>query len=52
MPKRMGLGLVQIDPSIGAGWRADTIQDVAGAAEDAGFDAIFCAEVNNDSPRC
>lgn len=49
MPERMGLGLIQIDPRIGAGWRAGAIQDVARAAEDAGFDAIFCAEVNNDS---
>jgi|SRR6516162_2234609 hypothetical protein len=49
MPDRIGLGLIQIDPGVGGGWRANTIQDVARAAEDAGFDAIVCAEVNNDS---
>ncbi|HEU0155876.1 MAG TPA: LLM class flavin-dependent oxidoreductase [Stellaceae bacterium] len=49
MPKRLGLGLVQIDPQRGAGWRAGDIRDVARAAEDAGFEAAFCAEVNNDA---
>ncbi len=49
MADSLGLGLVQIDPQRGAGWRADEIRDVARAAEDAGFEAIFCAEVNNDS---
>jgi len=49
MPERLGLGLVQIDPQRGAGWRAAEIQDVARAAEDAGFEAVFCAEVNNDA---
>jgi alkanesulfonate monooxygenase SsuD/methylene tetrahydromethanopterin reductase-like flavin-dependent oxidoreductase (luciferase family) len=48
MAERLGLGLVQIDPQRGAGWRATEIQDVARAAEDAGFEAAFCAEVNND----
>jgi len=49
MPEKLGLGLVQIDPQRGAGWRAAEIQDVARVAEDAGFEAVFCAEVNNDA---
>ncbi len=49
MADRLGLGLVQIDPQRGAGWRAREIRDVAAEAEDAGFEAIFCAEVNNDA---
>ena len=49
MPEALGLGLIQIDPQRGAGWRASEIQDVARAAEDAGFEAAFCAEVNNDA---
>jgi len=49
MPERLGIGLVQIDPQRVAGWRAGEIQDVARAAEDAGFEAAFCAEVNNDA---
>jgi 5,10-methylenetetrahydromethanopterin reductase len=49
MADRLGLGLVQIDPQRGAGWRAGEISDVARAAEDAGFEAVFCAEVNNDA---
>ena len=49
MPEGLGLGLVQIDPQRGASWRAGEIQDVARAAEDAGFEAAFCAEVNNDA---
>ena len=44
MPERLGLGLIS-----GTGWRAAETQDIARAAEDAGFDAIFCAEVNNDA---
>lgn len=44
MPERLGLGLIP-----GTGWRAAEIQDVARAAEDAGFDAVFCTEVNNDA---
>ena len=49
MEERLGIGLIQIDPATGAGWRAGEIRDVARAAEDAGFDGIFCAEVNNDA---
>ena len=48
MPERLGVGLIQIDPQRGAGWRASEIEDIARAAEDAGFEAAFCAEVNND----
>src|SRR5262249_19607827 len=44
MTERLGLGLIP-----GTGWRAGEIQDVARAAEGAGFDAVFCAEVNNDA---
>jgi 5,10-methylenetetrahydromethanopterin reductase len=44
MPERLGLGLIP-----GTGWRAGEIQEIARAAEDAGFEAVFCAEVNNDS---
>ena len=44
MAERLGLGLIP-----GTGWRAAEIQDVARAAEDAGFDAVFCTEVNNDA---
>jgi hypothetical protein len=44
MPERLGLGLIP-----GTGWHAYEIQDVARAAEDAGFEAVFCAEVNNDA---
>lgn len=44
MPERLGLGLIP-----GTGWRAGEMQDIARAAEDAGFDAIFCAEVNIDA---
>jgi alkanesulfonate monooxygenase SsuD/methylene tetrahydromethanopterin reductase-like flavin-dependent oxidoreductase (luciferase family) len=51
VPERLGLGLIQIDPQRGAGWRAGEIQDVARATEDAGFEAAFCAEVNNDPGR-
>jgi alkanesulfonate monooxygenase SsuD/methylene tetrahydromethanopterin reductase-like flavin-dependent oxidoreductase (luciferase family) len=49
MPEALGLGLIQIDPQRGAGWRAREIQDIARAAEDTGFAAAFCAEVNNDA---
>jgi 5,10-methylenetetrahydromethanopterin reductase len=49
MADRLGLGLIQIDPQRGAGWRVGEIQDVARAAEDSGFEAVFCAEVNNDA---
>jgi 5,10-methylenetetrahydromethanopterin reductase len=44
MPERLGLGLIP-----GTGWRASEIQDIARAAEDAGFESVFCAEVNNDA---
>ena len=44
MPERLGLGLIP-----GTGWRAEEIRSVALQAEQAGFDAVFCAEVNNDA---
>ena len=44
MAERLGLGIIP-----GAGWRAAEIKAVARAAEDAGFDAIFTAEVNSDA---
>lgn len=44
MSERLAVGIIP-----GTGWRAREIQDVARAAEDSGFEAIFCAEVNNDS---
>ena len=44
MGARLGLGVIP-----GTGWRAADIQDVARAAEDAGFDSIFCTEVNIDA---
>jgi 5,10-methylenetetrahydromethanopterin reductase len=44
MSKRLAVGIIP-----GTGWRANEIQDVAQAAEDAGFEAIFCTEANNDS---
>ena len=43
MPDRLGLAVIP-----GTGWRATEIQAVAREAEEAGFDAIFAAEVNND----
>jgi 5,10-methylenetetrahydromethanopterin reductase len=43
MAERLGLGVIP-----GTGWRASEIQAIAREAEDAGFDAIFAAEVNND----
>jgi alkanesulfonate monooxygenase SsuD/methylene tetrahydromethanopterin reductase-like flavin-dependent oxidoreductase (luciferase family) len=49
VPEALGLGLIQIDPQRGSSWRAGQIQDIARAAEDAGFEAVFCAEVNNDA---
>jgi hypothetical protein len=42
MPERLGLGFIP-----GTGWRASEVQDIARAAEDAGFEAAFCTEVNN-----
>src|SRR5687768_6803350 len=44
MSERLGLATIP-----GAGWSAHDIQTIAREAEDAGFDAIFCAEVNNDA---
>lgn len=44
MADRLGLGLIP-----GAGWRAGEIQDMARAAEDAGFEAVFSTEVNIDA---
>ena len=44
MSERVGLGLIP-----GTGWRAAEIKTVAKAAEGAGFEAAFCAEVNNDA---
>jgi alkanesulfonate monooxygenase SsuD/methylene tetrahydromethanopterin reductase-like flavin-dependent oxidoreductase (luciferase family) len=43
MAERQGLGVIP-----GAGWRAAEISAVAREAEEAGFDAIVAAEVNND----
>jgi alkanesulfonate monooxygenase SsuD/methylene tetrahydromethanopterin reductase-like flavin-dependent oxidoreductase (luciferase family) len=43
MAERIGLGIIP-----GVGWRARDIQTIAREAEDAGFDGIFAAEVNND----
>jgi len=39
----LALGLIP-----GVGWRAAEIRRVARAAEEAGFAAVFAAEVNND----
>jgi alkanesulfonate monooxygenase SsuD/methylene tetrahydromethanopterin reductase-like flavin-dependent oxidoreductase (luciferase family) len=44
MAERLGLGIIP-----GVGWRASEIRNIACEAEDAGFDAIFTAEVNSDS---
>jgi alkanesulfonate monooxygenase SsuD/methylene tetrahydromethanopterin reductase-like flavin-dependent oxidoreductase (luciferase family) len=44
MAERLGLAIIP-----GTGWSASEIQAVAREAEDAGFDAIFTAEVNNDA---
>ena len=44
MPERLGLGIIP-----GTGWRADEIRTVAREAEEARFDAMFSAEVNNDA---
>src|SRR5437762_12606656 len=43
MAERLGLAVIP-----GIGWRATEIQAIAREAEEAGFDAIFAAEVNND----
>ena len=44
MAERLGLAIIP-----GTGWPAREIQTIAREAEDAGFDAIFTAEVNNDA---
>src|SRR5215831_9044045 len=44
MQDRLALGIIP-----GTGWSAREIQTIAREAEDAGFDAIFTAEVNNDA---
>ena len=44
MSERLAIGIIP-----GTGWRASEIQDIARAAEESGFEAIFCTEVNNDS---
>jgi len=44
MAERLGLAIIP-----GTGWRAREIQTIAREAEDAGFDAIFTTEVNNDA---
>ena len=44
MAERLGLGIIP-----GVGWRASDIKRIAIEAEDAGFDAILTAEVNNDA---
>ena len=44
MTERLGLAVIP-----GIGWSADDIRTVARAAEDAGFEAIFSTEVNNDA---
>src|SRR5215467_14349887 len=43
MAERLGLAVIP-----GVGWSAREVQTIAREAEDAGFDAIFAAEVNND----
>ena len=43
MADRLALAVIP-----GVGWRADEIRAIAREAEDAGFDAIVAAEVNND----
>ena len=43
MAERLALAVVP-----GVGWSANEVQTVAREAEEAGFDAIFAAEVNSD----
>src|SRR5213596_4333480 len=43
MAERLGLAVIP-----GVGWRAQEIQTIAREAEEAGFDSIFAAEVDND----
>jgi alkanesulfonate monooxygenase SsuD/methylene tetrahydromethanopterin reductase-like flavin-dependent oxidoreductase (luciferase family) len=44
MAERLALGIIP-----GTGWRAREMQTVAREAEEAGFDAIFTTEVDNDA---
>jgi alkanesulfonate monooxygenase SsuD/methylene tetrahydromethanopterin reductase-like flavin-dependent oxidoreductase (luciferase family) len=44
MAERLGVGIIP-----GTGWHAAEIRAVAREAEEAGFDAIFTAEVNSDA---
>jgi alkanesulfonate monooxygenase SsuD/methylene tetrahydromethanopterin reductase-like flavin-dependent oxidoreductase (luciferase family) len=44
MAERLGLGIIP-----GAGWRAAETRAVTIEAEEAGFDAVFTAEVNSDA---
>jgi 5,10-methylenetetrahydromethanopterin reductase len=44
MQERLALAIIP-----GTGWSAREVQTIAREAEDAGFDAIFTAEVNNDA---
>jgi hypothetical protein len=44
MTERLGLGLIP-----GTGWRAEEIRAVAREADEAGFEAVFSAEANNDA---
>jgi len=44
VPERLGLSVIP-----GAGWSARDIRAIARDAEEAGFDAIFTTEVNNDA---
>ena len=43
MAERLALAVIP-----GIGWSANEVQTIAREAEEAGFDAIFAAEVNND----
>lgn len=44
MVERLGIGVIP-----GTRWSASETQDFARAAENAGFEAAFCTEVNNDA---
>src|SRR5437870_10317573 len=43
MAERLALAVIP-----GVGWSANEVRTIAREAEEAGFDAIFAAEVNND----
>src|SRR2546422_487262 len=43
MAERLALAVIP-----GVGWSANEVRTIARGAEEAGFDAIFAAEVNND----